>query len=364
MQQTITDPIAFLTEAREAVEALSLLKDREAHLETEEKRLDKALETEKKMVSDSINQTIKQRLDELTLSYDKEIGKGQDKLKKARIKREKAKNQGMKDRIEEETAELHAYNRELKLQIKTLFQKKGVPSFCNSDWYYSLYFTRGIREAFRLLITIAVCFWVIPYGLYYFVVPEKKPLYLACIYVADILVFGGLYILISNKTKLFYTDTLKKGRTIRDQINANKKKIRVIVHTIKKDRNESVYDLEKYDDEIAQVEQSLAETAGKKRDALNTFDHVTRTIISDEISNNHKEKLESITKQLREIRDQLEAVDQEAKQKNLIITDRYSVYLGREFLDPLKIGELADLLKTGSAANLSEAIQQYKEKRA
>ena len=39
-------------------------------------------------------------------SYDKEIAKGQDKLKKARVKREKARNQGMQDRIAEETADL------------------------------------------------------------------------------------------------------------------------------------------------------------------------------------------------------------------------------------------------------------------
>lgn len=361
MQQTITDPVAFLAEAREALEELSLLNDRKAQLDTEEKRLEKTLETEKKALADTVSQTVKKRLDELTLGYDREIGKGQEQLKKARMKREKAKNQGMKDRIAEETAELHAYNRELKLQMKTLFQKKGVPGFCNTNLYYSLYFTRGLGEFARLLAAVAICFLAIPYGVYLWL-PEQKQLYLMLIYLADILIFGGLYIAVSNRTKLFYTDTLKAGRNLRDQIRANNKKIRVIVHTIKKDRNEAVYDLEKYDDQIAQLEQSLAEIAGKKRDALNTFDHVTRTIIADEITNNSRERLETMERQLYDLKRQTGEAQQQLQQKNLEITDRYSVYLGREFLDPMKIRELSDLIKTGAASNLSEAIQVYQNK--
>ena len=37
------------------------------------------------------------------------------------------------------------------------------------------------------------------------------------------------------------------------------KKIRVITHTIQKDGNEDLYDLKKYDDEIAAVELELSE---------------------------------------------------------------------------------------------------------
>ena len=73
----------------------------------------KALDTEKKQMTDAVGSTVKKRRDDINSSYDAEINKAQDQLKKARAKREKAKNQGMKERIAEETSELHEYNKEL-----------------------------------------------------------------------------------------------------------------------------------------------------------------------------------------------------------------------------------------------------------
>ena len=95
----ITDNIGFLTEAREKLEELELLKDREKQLKADEARLEKVLEGEKKTVNDNISATVKKRREDINASYDREIAKGQDKLKKAKTKREKAKSQGMKERI-------------------------------------------------------------------------------------------------------------------------------------------------------------------------------------------------------------------------------------------------------------------------
>ena len=77
--------------------------------------------------------------DRINSSYDQEIGKGQERLKKARAKREKAKSQGIKERIAEETSELREHNRDLKVQMRTLFQKNRVPAWCGTTFYYALY---------------------------------------------------------------------------------------------------------------------------------------------------------------------------------------------------------------------------------
>ena len=55
-----------------------------ADLQLRKRGRKKELETEKKATADAISQTVKKRLEEINSSYDKEIGKGQDKLKKAR----------------------------------------------------------------------------------------------------------------------------------------------------------------------------------------------------------------------------------------------------------------------------------------
>ena len=60
----------------------------------------------------------------------------------------------------------------------------------------------------------------------------------------------------------------------------NLDKIKVIVHSIEKDGNEDIYDLEKYDDEIACAQQELSDIAAKKKDAAETTGTVAQNVIS------------------------------------------------------------------------------------
>ena len=200
MAQAITDFKGFLSDAKQIALELADLEREEQQAKEEEERLLKALESEKKAVADNINLTVKRRREEINKSYDSEIAGAQDRLKKTRVRREKAKNQGIKERIKEETSELHLHNRELRVRMKTLFQKEHVPSFCQSGFYYALYFTRGFKEAMLLLISLVVCFLAVPCGIYS-LLPVQKTLYLILIYFACVIVFGGLYTIVGNMTR-------------------------------------------------------------------------------------------------------------------------------------------------------------------
>lgn len=361
MAQTITDFKSFLEDAKDAVLELNDFSKKEEQLRQEVTKLEKSLAAEKKAVNDSINSTVKKRREAIQSSYDTEIGKLQDKLKKAKARKEKAKNQGMKERIKEETMELHEHNRELKVRMKTLFQQDRVPFICHTNFYYAMYFPRGFKEVFTLLLTFALCFGLIPYGVY-LLLPEKKTLYLALIYGAAVLIFGGIYILVGNLTKDRHLNALKEGRSIRSLIASNNKKIAVITSSIKRDRNENVYDLEKFDDEIAQLNQDLEETSQKKKDALNTFENVTKTIITDEIMGNSRPKLEALAGKEQEAEDRLRYTETVIKEKKIYITDTYESYLGREFLVPEKLEELKKIMENGTAVNLSEAMEEYRNR--
>ncbi|MBT9776109.1 hypothetical protein GPL15_06270 [Clostridium sp. MCC353] len=360
MVQPITDYAEFLRDAKADVLRMAQLTGQEEQLRQEEYRLERSVEAEKKSVSESINYTIKKRTEALNASYDQEIGKGQERLKKARAKREKAKNQGIKERIAEETSELREENRELNLRLKTLFQKNHVPGICRGNWYYALFLPRWFGEYLRLLCTVLVCFLAVPYGTY-LLIGQKKPLVLAAIYFVTVLVFGGLYVFVSNKTKIPHLEALRDGQMIRDQIHGNNKKIKVITHTIQKDRNDAVYDLQIYDDEIAQLEQELSVTASKKKDALNTFETVTKNIIADEITNNSKEKIESMEADLDVLKRRLKEVETARNEKCLYVTEHYEPYLGKEFLIPSKLDQLLEKIVSGSASNLSEAMDMCRE---
>lgn len=361
MVQTKDDCLAFLAEARNALDELSLISDQEKQLQQEEVQLERRLEAEKRAVAENIRLTIKHRAEELSSNYDKEITKGQEKLKRARSRREKAKSQGVKDRIAEETQVLCEHNQELRLQMKSTFQQSHVPAYCRTSLYYSLYFPRWFREFLTLLAAIALFFLLIPCGIY-FLIPNRSPFYLVIIYLLDILIVGGIYVVVGNRGRMLHMETLKAGRAIRDQIHSNDKKIHVITSTIRKDRNESLYNLGKYDDEIAQAEQELSDVASKKKEALTTFETVTKTIISDEIEHNSKAKLDALETDFERAGAQLKEIEAQRKEKRLLVTDRFGTYLGNDFLDPLKIAELIALIQNGEAQNLSEAMGVYKDK--
>jgi hypothetical protein len=359
MAQPITDQVGFLGEACRAVQELSASRSLLEKFRLQEKHLEKELDTERKAVTDAISLTVKKRMEEISDTYDREIAREQDCLKRMRSKREKAKTQGVKERIEEETAELKKNNRELMQEMKSVFKQDRVPGFCKSGWYYALYLPRGFSEFLVLLFYILLFFLAIPCGIY-LLLPGKSPFYLIGIYFAAILLFGGLYILINNFTKVRHQGALKKGRSIRDLIKSNKRKIRVIVHSIKRDRDEAVYNLEKYDDEIARIDQDLSNIADKKREALNTFDKVTRTILSDEIAGNSREKLEKLEKDYEAAAVNAREGEIRVKEQNLFINDNYASYIGKEFMVPERLDELADMIRMGKASSISEAKNLYK----
>ena len=143
--------------------------------------------------------------------------------------------------------------------------------------------------------------------------------------VAAILIFGGIYVTIGNMTKVRYMEVLKEGLGIRAKIRANKKEMKVIAKTIRRDKNETVYNLQKFDDEIAQLDQDAAEINRKKKEALTTFDTVTRTIISDEITANNKEEINRMEDELSSLAEKLRSTRTAAKEKHcsLRITTRF-----------------------------------------
>ena len=213
MARDIQDHVGFLQEAKAALAELEAEKAKSSRLQTEEKKLTRAVAAEKKDVAEEISDTISKRKDEITISYDREITKTQDKLKKARMRREKAKNQGVRSRIDSETAQLREENRQLKLQTATQFHQNGVPSICNTKFYYALYFTKGFKEILILLLTFFIGFFVLPCGIYW-LIPIHKLWILVVIYIADIVILCGAYLALNNRSKVEHLELMKDADAV------------------------------------------------------------------------------------------------------------------------------------------------------
>ncbi len=362
MAQTMEECLVFLNEAKEALEKLQQLEGQEQKLVQEEAQLERSLEEEKKQMGAAVQQTVKKRREEISAAYEGEIRKAKEQLKKIRSKREKAKGKGIKGRIQEETAVFWEQIRDLKQQRRNRIKREQLPGIFQSPLYYSLYFPHFLKEYLMLFLCILVVFLAIPWGAYW-LLPERKPLYLAGIYIIDILVAGGGYIFVGNRTKLPYMEPLRECRKIQDQILENRKKIRKTAASVRRDKNEALYDLGKYDDEIARLQQELEEVAEKQKDALNTFDTVTKNILKDEIENHYRAKLEQLQGDHQEVARRLREVQEDVKERRLHMTDCYGTYLGKEFMNPQKLGELCMIVQAGKASNVSEAIRVYQSQK-
>lgn len=360
MTQKGDECLIFLKEAKETLEELKLLDAQESSLAQKERQLEKNLAAARKRMADAIAQTVKQRREDICANYDRESSRVQEQLKKMRSRREKAKNQGIKERIADETAGLRNENRDLHGQMKALLKKQHVPAYCRSKLYYSLYFPRRAKEYLTFLLFVMIAFLALPGGVY-LMVPEHKMWQLFVIYLLDLIVFGGIYIAIGNRTKLLYMETLRQGRSILDEIQGNQREIRRITSSIRRDRNDAFYDLERFDDEISRLQQELDELAAQKKNALNTFETVTKNILTDEIEHNHQVGIDQLDGEHAQTEMELKVVRQQIKEKRLYAADHYGTHLGREFMDPAKIGKLCLIVQNGEALNVSEAIEVYRK---
>jgi len=350
-----------LNEIKENLIELYRYKDKNDDFILELKKFEKNIQSLEKAKTDEIQTTVKKRRSEIEEAYDKQLDKIKADMKKVKDKRDKKKNKKVSERIEEETASLREENRRLKLEAKTLFRQKNVPSFCNTGLYYALYYPRYFRDIIVILFALLLTLFIIPCGIYFYVLPEEKIIYLAVLYIATVIVFGGLYLLIGNKTKDKHGDVIRQGKKLRQDIIGNKKKINGIKRSIKRDLDESTYGLEDFDEELARLDREAQDLAAKKKEAVMTFENTTAQIISAEIGKQYDEKISGLKAEYDKIKEQTTAADEKIKALTLKIAGEYEPYLGKDLITLDNIASLINIIEAGNASNISEAIQFYRK---
>lgn len=357
MAQSTENPLEFLRSARTTAaqyeETVAQLHD----LENQQQTLSQELDDKQKALSSRIEETIKKRRTELETGYNKQLSQIEVRLKKTGNAREKAKNQGIRDRIASETEHLVKENKELKNQLSAVLKKDRAPAFCRTDLFYALFYPHGIKELFTLLLCFLLLFAALPAGLFY-LIPEHRSWYLIPIYLVDILIFGGLYLKIYQATRVRHENAVRTGRALKDGMRSNRRKIRSIKRAIRKDESEESYNLKEFDDELAKAKQALSDVAGQKQEALNTFENVTRSIITDEIESGERAELEARKAALSDLSQSLAALQEKEKNEALALASAYGPYIGSAHLNTASIDRLTALLQSGKAKNLSDAAAQ------
>lgn len=363
MENQAAEALAFLSDAKQAVEQLEAAKVQKQSLSQTELRLKKQLSAEEKAVADEIAATTRRRKDEVAASYDREISSAQENLRKLRSQKEQAKNAGKKERIQEETAEAREENRALSEELRTLLKKNRVPKLCRSRWFFLLFMPRGVWERIVVgALTLFVLF-ILPY-LTFCLLTTESPLMLSGLHFIFFLVFGGLYQLINERVKYKYIDILRQAAQMRQKIEQNEKQIYLITTSINRDSNEEHYDLADHNYNIAKAEAQIEEIGSKKQEALQTFEAVTRHVIEDEIEEGSRQRIEQLKADIEENRKELSEAKELVSALSIEVADKYAGRLGKENLQSDSLEQLARQIRNGSAITITDAVNNCRSSRS
>ncbi|MBH1941120.1 hypothetical protein I5677_09475 [Mobilitalea sibirica] len=330
-------------------------------LMSDEEKLDKSIRNMEKSISDEILDTTKNRRQEIEETFDKQIDKIKAKIRKTKEKRDKRKSSKVSERIHAETADLREENNQLNLDAKTIFKQKHVPSWCNTRLYYALYYPKGLGDLFIIVTTLLITLFIIPCGIYFFILPEEKIFYLILTYIATVLFFGGIYLITGNRTKEKHREEILQVKGLRSQIRVNHKKMAVIKRNILKDRDESSYGLENFDEELNRLDREAADIANQKKEALLLFDNTTSQVIATEIKSRYEEKLSGLKEEYKQVSDEAGKADDRIKALTIKIASVYEPFIGKDLMTLDRLDSLINIIQAGSANNISEAIAFHKQ---
>lgn len=346
-----------------------MMNDLNVHKETIERlgRLSESIQDITKNVEDAgravqqeIDSRIKDSTDAICAGFDKTIAGDREKLKDVQNKREKAKLAGVKERIAGETAYIRKQNDVLKNQIKDSFAQENIPMFCNSRIYIALYRTRKLTDVFIYLLVIAAVYAAVPFVLS--IIPEFPLWGMILYYVIVILIQSFVNKMIVEKTIVRHAETIDKARKLKEEIYSNHKKIRKIARNIKSDNNEEMYGLEEFDAKISELREDMKRIEQEKEKALEDFDKTVKADIIAEIHGRENERINAMKSELEKKSAEHLRLDNLVKEQRIYISSNYEAYLGKEYVTMERLTELKQIMTTGAADTVAQALAVYKEK--
>ena len=335
-------------------------KDKQKKLINEESKIVRNIRAEEKACEDEIISTTRKRRNQLEQSYDKKLGKNQAQTKKIKSDKDKQKTAKINERIKEETKELVSSNANIKSEIKTIMIKEKMPFICKTDLYFSIYRPRRLADLLRILVALVCVLGVFPMLVGKLILDVDSTFGWVMTYVVIVFVVALIYILIGNTINSWHRRPLGEIYNKKEQLRANNRKINKIKKKIMNDKDESAYGLEHYDKELKELSKSLSGIAKDKKKALDTYESTTKNVISAEISARYQKEIDKLEESLKEVREEIASFEDAISRGSKSFSDKYEPYLGKEFLVPDRIDALIEIIESGGAKTISEAINVYK----
>ncbi len=353
--------IEELGAVKQQVMALNSCTEQKKTLEALKGQLEKNIEKKESEISEEITKVTRQRRMQMEATIDEQISSVNDELKKVLSNKEKTKKKAVVQRIDVETADFRSEEEELNLGGKSIFKQENIPLLYNNRLFFALFFPRGIGDFGIILLSLAIAFFAIPFGVYYALFDGMNVMYLALCYICSIVVFGGIYIVL-GKTKCKHKAALDRVREMRKRIHVSKRKQQKIKRQIRNDKDESSYGLDEFDKETERLQLSISELSEQKKTTLYDFDNVTSSNIKNQITSSHEDELNGLKAEYRKTYEQNRENLDRLNKLSLSISAEYEGYLGKDFLSLEKIEQLEEIMNSGNAKTISEAVAVLSQK--
>ena len=326
----------------------------EAALKTKQKDLD----NQKKYMTDKIASATKERRAELKKQHDEQVDATARELKEAEKRRKDAKASAVSERMKNETADLVAQNEGFKKANAELFRTNKIPSFCNSELYYSLFAPKTGKNFVFFIITVVITLGLIP-NVVCLLIKSDQLILKILVYIAIVIFFAAIYFIIFATTRgKGRGAAIEQGRLNMDQIEKNTKEIKRIQHGIKTDKDESLYGLEEYDTQIAELQGALENKITERDEALKVFDEETSASIKEEIEKENLPVIEQMETELAQMQTDLDAQKAQAVTLGEEISNSYGVFLGKKNMSADRIDKMIHLMQEGQAETIMQALDQ------
>ena len=348
---------------RSDVSELYASRTRSTDAESSAAQTEKAIKAKEKAINDEINAATKKRQDEIGKSYDEEIAKLKSRSRKVKSKKGKTKQKEVALRIRRETADEREKERQLKLEIRSVYKRENVSGIYNTKLFYSLFMPQCLSDIPVLLLALVVILLAVPSAVYFLVFPEKwqTTLGLMLMYFGFALLYILLYVVILNLTKSAHREAFVQIKGLRADIRANRRDMAQIARRIRKDKDESEYNLDRFDDEMKGITDEIHGILEEKKAALIDFEKDAKNVLADSIREKYSDELEGLKEYLATTREEQKTADARAKELTLLIAKKYEPYLGKESLSLDIIDQMETRLDSGASKTIGEALKLLRE---
>lgn len=361
-ENLLASDVGYLKDALTILNEIESSKETQKNLNQQIKELEKNIQTREKACNDEIEFTMKKRREEIASSFDKQIRKEQDNIRKIRNDREKAKNKGMQGRIEIETMDLKGENDQITTEIKEIIKDSSLLKICGYKIFYILFSPKGIVELLILFLTMAALLFGLPYGIF-LLLPTRRPIWLLVISFILNMLFFVTYQMIAQKTKVVKGKEIAHIKGLQDKISANNHKIRAVKNSILKDKNEKIYDLESFDKQIKELEENIKNITKEKQEALTSFEGSTKNMLIEEIQGRYQGDIKDYQIKQDNVLKERKGVEDFIRDRNKHMTAYYEAFLGKDYVTKEALENMIILMEQENASTVAEALALYKSER-